>query len=48
MSAIHELCHATADQFGLPGNLVRRANIAGFQRVAGAMVALGLIGVQSI
>jgi glutamate dehydrogenase (NADP+) len=43
MRAIHELCHTTADEFGVPGNLVRGANIAGFQRVARAMVALGLI-----
>ena len=33
----------TAEQFGAPGDLVKGANIAGFQRVARAMVALGLV-----
>jgi glutamate dehydrogenase (NADP+) len=43
MRAIHQLCHETADEFGASGNLVTGANIAGFQRVARAMVALGVI-----
>jgi glutamate dehydrogenase (NADP+) len=43
MRGIHQLCHQTAEEFGTPGDLVRGANIAGFQRVARAMVALGLI-----
>ncbi len=43
MSHIHNLCFATADEYGAPGNYVAGANIAGFQRVADAMVALGLI-----
>jgi glutamate dehydrogenase (NADP+) len=43
MAGIHHLCAATADEFGSPGDLVRGANIAGFQRVATAMDALGLI-----
>ena len=43
MGDIHELCYATADEYGAPGNYVTGANIAGFQRVAEAMVSLGLI-----
>ncbi len=40
---IHERCYTTAEEFGAPGNYVMGANIAGFQRVAEAMAALGLI-----
>jgi len=43
MHNIHEDCAETAERFGAPGDLVLGANIAGFQRVASAMVALGLI-----
>jgi glutamate dehydrogenase (NADP+) len=43
MTRIHELCFTTAEEYGAPGNYVTGANIAGFQRVANAMVALGLI-----
>jgi len=43
MKGIHERCHQTAEEFGSPGNYVKGANIAGFIRVARAMVALGLI-----
>lgn len=43
MSGIHELCAATAEEFGCPGDIVLGANIAGFERVAEAMLALGLI-----
>ena len=43
MTDIHHTCHATADAYGMPGNLVVGANIAGFTKVAGATVALGLI-----
>ena len=43
MSSIHEQCAATADSYGRPGDYVLGANIAGFVRVADAMVALGLI-----
>ncbi len=43
MSGIHDLCYTTAEEFGQPGNYVVGANIAGFQRVANAMVAMGLI-----
>jgi glutamate dehydrogenase (NADP+) len=43
MRNIHGTCEATADEFGAPGNLLLGANIAGFQRVADAMLAHGLV-----
>jgi glutamate dehydrogenase (NADP+) len=43
MAGIYRLCAETAEEFGAPGDLVRGANIAGFQRVATAMDALGLV-----
>jgi glutamate dehydrogenase (NADP+) len=43
MKNIHTLCHETAEEYGTPGNYVIGANIAGFIRVAEAMVSHGLI-----
>ena len=43
MRGIHQLCFETADEYGTPGNYVNGANIAGFTKVARAMVALGVI-----
>jgi glutamate dehydrogenase (NADP+) len=43
MKRIHQNCFETADEYGTPGNYVNGANIAGFMRVANAMVALGVI-----
>jgi glutamate dehydrogenase (NADP+) len=43
MSNIHDTCYETAEEFGAPGNYVLGANIAGFLKVARAMVALGLV-----
>jgi glutamate dehydrogenase (NADP+) len=43
MATIHDTCYDTAAEYGVPGNYVVGANIAGFQRVARAMLALGLI-----
>lgn len=43
MKNIHDLCYETAEEYGTPGNYVNGANIAGFIKVAKAMVALGLI-----
>ncbi|MCC5830589.1 MAG: NADP-specific glutamate dehydrogenase [Phycisphaeraceae bacterium] len=43
MVDIHKTCHETAEEFGAPGNYVIGANIAGFLKVARAMVAMGLI-----
>ena len=43
MVNIHRLCYETAEEYGEPGNYVVGANIAGFIKVAKAMVAMGLI-----
>lgn len=43
MKNIHRNCHETAAQFGSPGNYVVGSNIAGFIRVAEAMLAFGVI-----
>lgn len=43
MRKIHKNCYETAEEFGTPGNYVNGANIAGFIKVANAMVAMGLI-----
>ncbi len=43
MADIHRRCFDTADSYGVPGNYVVGANIAGFVRVADAMAAFGLV-----
>ncbi len=43
MRSIHDRCASTAEEYGMPGNYVAGANIAGFIRVAEAMRALGVI-----
>ena len=43
MQGIHRNCHEAAAEFGSPGNYVLGANIAGFRRVAEAMLAMGVI-----
>jgi glutamate dehydrogenase (NADP+) len=43
MKRIHETCVTTADRFGVPGNYVAGANIAGFLKVADAMMDQGLV-----
>ncbi|MGE5246514.1 MAG: NADP-specific glutamate dehydrogenase [Betaproteobacteria bacterium] len=43
MKAIHRNCHETAATFGTPGNYVNGANIAGFLKVADAMMDQGLV-----
>ena len=43
MRSIHDSCHATAERYGRPGDYVAGANIAGFERVAEAMLAQGVI-----
>ena len=43
MRRIHQRCLVTADEYGQPDNYVAGANIAGFIRVADAMLALGLV-----
>jgi len=42
MIGIHRNAYDTAKLFGQPGNYVMGANIAGFLKVADAMVAQGL------
>jgi len=43
MESIHATCRATAERFGTPGNYVAGANIAGFLKVADAMIDQGLV-----
>ncbi|MER5736635.1 MULTISPECIES: NADP-specific glutamate dehydrogenase [unclassified Streptomyces] len=43
MTDIHRTCHETAERYGAPGDYVTGANIAGFERVADAMLAQGVI-----
>ncbi|MHA6801806.1 NADP-specific glutamate dehydrogenase [Salinifilum ghardaiensis] len=43
MSNVHDRCYRTAEEYGMPGDYVAGANIAGFLRVADAMLALGLV-----
>ena len=43
MTDIHAGCVATAEEFGHPGDYVVGANLAGYIKVADAMVALGVI-----
>jgi glutamate dehydrogenase (NADP+) len=43
MRTIHEVCYRTAEKYGTPGNYVNGANIAGFLKVANAMMDQGLV-----
>jgi len=43
MKDIHRACVETAERFGTPGNYVNGANIAGFLKVADAMLDQGLV-----
>jgi glutamate dehydrogenase (NADP+) len=43
MKAIHKQCRETAEEYGTPGNYVDGANIAGFIKVADAMLDQGLV-----
>jgi glutamate dehydrogenase (NADP+) len=43
MIAVHKNCFETAKEYGTPGNLVNGANIAGFLKVANAMLDQGLV-----
>jgi glutamate dehydrogenase (NADP+) len=43
MKSIHRACVETAERFGTPGNYVNGANIAGFLKVADAMLDQGLV-----
>ena len=43
MVNIHQACLETAEDYGVPGNYVVGANIAGFEKVAKSMIAMGII-----
>ncbi|HIA02660.1 MAG TPA: NADP-specific glutamate dehydrogenase [Myxococcales bacterium] len=43
MINIHQACHETAERYGTPGNYVNGANIAGFLKVADAMIEQGVV-----
>lgn len=43
MRDVHDRCAATADEYGAPGDYVLGANVAGFLKVADAMLALGVV-----
>ncbi|MGO3292755.1 MAG: Glu/Leu/Phe/Val dehydrogenase dimerization domain-containing protein, partial [Brachybacterium alimentarium] len=43
MKGIHTTCVETADELGRPGDYVVGANVAGFRKVADAMIAFGVI-----
>jgi glutamate dehydrogenase (NADP+) len=42
MQSIHQTCLDAAEQYGTPDNYVNGANIAGFIKVADAMVDQGV------
>ncbi|HMG22632.1 MAG TPA: glutamate dehydrogenase, partial [Kofleriaceae bacterium] len=43
MRSIHQACVTTAERFGVAGNYVAGANIAGFLKVADSMLDQGLV-----
>ncbi|MGZ4145446.1 MAG: NADP-specific glutamate dehydrogenase [Actinomycetota bacterium] len=43
MKAIHKQCSETAEEYGTPGNYMNGANIAGFVKVADAMLDQGIV-----
>jgi glutamate dehydrogenase (NADP+) len=43
MQHIHRECLATSEEYGTPGNYVNGANIAGFVKVADAMMDQGVV-----
>jgi glutamate dehydrogenase (NADP+) len=43
MKAIHSSCVQASERYGTPGNYVNGANIAGFVKVADAMMAQGIV-----
>jgi glutamate dehydrogenase (NADP+) len=43
MIDIHDNCRRTAEEYEVPGNYVHGANIAGFRKVADAMLAQGIV-----
>jgi len=43
MNNIHDEALAAAEEYGHPGDYVLGANIAGFRKVADAMITMGII-----
>ncbi|MBU1881147.1 glutamate dehydrogenase, partial [bacterium] len=43
MQKVHDASYAAAEEYGTPGNYVNGANIAGFVKVADAMIEQGLV-----
>ena len=43
MKSIHKSCVEAGERFGTPGNYVNGANIAGFIKIADAMMDLGVV-----
>jgi glutamate dehydrogenase (NADP+) len=43
MKNIHKTCLETAEKYATPGNFVNGANIAGFLKVADAMLDQGVV-----
>jgi len=43
MVNIHKQAYETAEKYGMPGNYVAGANIAGFLKIAEAMTAQGMV-----
>lgn len=43
MVGLHDRCYRTSEEYGMPGDYVAGANIAGFLQVADAMMALGVV-----
>ncbi|MCK4306205.1 MAG: NADP-specific glutamate dehydrogenase [Candidatus Eisenbacteria sp.] len=43
MKSIHKACYETAKEFGTPGNYVNGANVAGFLKIADAMLDQGAV-----
>jgi glutamate dehydrogenase (NADP+) len=43
MRSIHSACTEAANEYGTPGNYVNGANIAGFIKVANAMLDQGVV-----
>ena len=43
VKGIHSTCLETADEFDRPGDYALGANVAGFRKVADAMIAFGVI-----
>jgi glutamate dehydrogenase (NADP+) len=43
MRDIHDSCRRAAEDYGVPGDYLAGANITGFERVADAMLAHGVL-----